>query len=465
MYIKVAQESNTITTVAKTQTGDYSQEGQSSALDLVNPHLSSLSKYWLSALKDYACLDLPSQLSTQLPTSGGSFYTQEVADKVKPYYEDSWPSILHAATIWLHLEGFKEQPSSDNLPQMMLPQVDPRNDRFYLTLGLAIKALCTPSILDSLNLIQSCLLALEAILSSQFAQKLLAGDSKLGVEVLSMCHRLLITCNQSRMHKIIMKLVSLVGQAFNNGEGNLESTLEPGNSVAFGIIQAIACCVLHIVPTLASEAIGPVVSQPKSCSEEDIDIASFALAALPTAFKLCNLEASVEVLPSLLYMILSSIKHLTILKQKSTELVTTYDKAISSATGVLAVIIGCVSGKQNSDKLINIMRSSFSTLLSTNDTCLKPDDDEILLILVVTFLKVDAILCAPNTGFFDRSVTLLKDALKSDNNKVRTSSHILMLLFSIVDGDKGYPMLLKSFCSSYKICVCFIYPCPRSQHG
>lgn len=400
-----------------------------------------------------------------MPTSGGSFYTQEVADKVKPYYEDSWPSILHAATIWLHLEGFKEQPSSDNLPQMMLPQVDPRNDRFYLTLGLAIKALCTPSILDSLNLIQSCLLALEAILSSQFAQKLLAGDSKLGVEVLSMCHRLLITCNQSRMHKIIMKLVSLVGQAFNNGEGNLESTLEPGNSVAFGIIQAIACCVLHIVPTLASEAIGPVVSQPKSCSEEDIDIASFALAALPTAFKLCNLEASVEVLPSLLYMILSSIKHLTILKQKSTELVTTYDKAISSATGVLAVIIGCVSGKQNSDKLINIMRSSFSTLLSTNDTCLKPDDDEILLILVVTFLKVDAILCAPNTGFFDRSVTLLKDALKSDNNKVRTSSHILMLLFSIVDGDKGYPMLLKSFCSSYKICVCFIYPCPRSQHG
>ena len=421
MYIKVTQELNTITTTAKSQTSDFSQEGQSSALDLVNPHLSSLSKYWLAALKDYACLDLPSQLSTQLPTSGGSFYTQEVADKVKPYYEDSWPSILHAAAIWLHLEGFKKQPSSENLPQMMLPQIDPRNDRFYLTLGLAIKALCTPSILDSPNLIQSCLLALEAILSSQFSQNLLADDSKLGVELLSMCHRLLITCNQSRMHKIIMKLVSLVGQAFNNSEGDLESTLEPGNSVSFGIIQAIACCLLHIVPTLASETTGPVVSQPKPCSEEDIDIASFALATLPCAFKLCDLEASVEVLPSVLYMILSSIKHLTVLKQKSTDLVTTYNKAISSATGALAVIIGCVSEKQNSDKLINIMRSSFSALLSTNDTHLTPDDNETLLILVVTFLKVNAILCAPNTGFFDRSVTLLKDALKSDNNKVRIS--------------------------------------------
>ena len=420
----MTQESNTTTTgAAKTQTSDDSQEGQSSALDLVNPHLSSLSKYWLSALKDYACLDLPPQLSTQLPTTGGSFYTQEVADKVKPYYDDSWPSILHAAAIWLHLDGFKEQPSSENLPvgQMMLPQIDPRNDRFYLTLGLAIKALCTPSILDSPNLIQSCLLALEAILSSQFAQKLLAGDSKLGIELLSMCHRLLITCNQSRMHKIIVKLVSLVGQAFNNGEGDLESTLEPGNSVSFGIIQTIACCLLHIVPTLAPEATGPVVSQPKPCSEEDIDIASFSLATLPCAFKLCNLEASVELLPSLLYMILSSIKHLTILKQKSTDLVTTYNEAISSATGALAVIISCVSEKQGNDKLINIMRSSFSALLSANDTHLTPDDEETLLILVVTFLKVNSILCAPNTDLFDRSVTLLKDALKSDNNKVRIS--------------------------------------------
>lgn len=422
MYIKVTQELNAITTNA-TKTSDYSQEGQSSALELVNPHLPSLSQYWLSALKDYACLNLPPQLSTQLPTSGGSFYTQEVADKVKPYYEDSWQSILHAAAIWLHLEGFKEQSSSEQPPvgQMMLPQVDPRNDRFYLTLGLAIKALCTPSILDSPTLIQSCLLALEAILSSQFAQELLASDPKLGIELLSMCHRLLITCSQSRMHKIVMKLVSLVGQAFNNDKGDLESTLEPGKSVSFGIVQAIACCLLHVVPTLASEATGPVISQTKPPSEEDIDIASSALATLPRALQLCNLEASVEVLPSLLYMILSSIKHLTMLKQKSANLISLYNKAISSATGALAIIVGCISEKDNSDKLIDIMRSSFSALLNTTDTSLTPDDDETLLILVVTFLKVNAVLCTPNSELFDKSVTLLKDAFKSDDEKVRIS--------------------------------------------
>lgn len=358
-----------------------------------------------------------------MPTNSGSFYTQEIAEKVKPYYDDSWPSILHATAIWLHLEGFKKESSSEELPQipvgqMMLPQIDPRNDRFYLTLGLAIKALCTPSILDSPSLIQSCLLALEGILSSQFAQELLAGDSKLGIEVLSMCHRLLITCNQSSMHKIIMKLASLVGQAFNKGEVDLESTLEPGQSVSFGIIQTVACCLLHIVPTLTSEATGPVASQARVCSEEDIDIASSALAILPCAFKLCNLEASTEVLPSLLYMLLSSIKHLTALKQQSTNLVLACSKAISSAIGVLTVIINCVSDKQNGNKLIDIMRSCFSALLNTDDTSLTPDDGETLLILLVTFLKVNAILCTPGSSLFDKSVTLLKDALKSDNDKV-----------------------------------------------
>lgn len=408
---------------AKTQASDGSQEAQSGALDLVNPHLPSLSQYWLSALKDYACLDLPPQLSTQLPTSGGSFYTQEVADKVKPYYDDSWPSILHAAAIWLHLEGFKEQSSSEGscqfpVGQMMLPQVDPRNDRFYLILGIAIKALCAPSILDSPSRIQSCLLALEAILSSPFAQQLLASDSKLGIELLSMCHRLLITCNQLSMHKIIMKLVSLVGRAFHECGGDLETTSEPGKSVSFGIIQTVACCLVHIVPTLASETTGPVVSQTKPCSEENIGITSIALATLPYAFQLCDLELSVEVLPSLLYMILSGIKYLTVLKDKSTNLMLSYNKAIISATEALNVIIHCVSEKESIDKFIDIMRSSFSALLDTSDTSLAPDDNETLLILLVTFLKVNAILCLPNSDLFDKCVTLLKDALKSDNDKV-----------------------------------------------
>lgn len=417
MYIKVAQESTVISSA--------SQEGQASALDLVNPHLALLSQYWLSALKDYACLNLPPQLSAQLPTNGGTFYSQEVADKVKPYYDDCWSSILHAAAIWLQLVGFEVEISSDGAPSypglvgQMITQADPRNDHFYLTLGLAIKALCTPSILDSSSLIQSCLFALEAILSSQFAQGQLAGDSQLGIELLSMCHRLLITCHQPGMRRITMKLVSLVGQAFTKSGDNLEDTTTAGKSVSFGIIQAVACCLVKLVPSLASEATGPVASHSKPYSREDIQLVSFALSTLPYALKLCSIQASIQVLPSLLYIVLSSVKHLTVLKAKSPQLMSEYSDAIAIVMGALKVIVSHVG---DNEKLVNIIRSSFGALLNNSATeerfSLVPDDKETLLVLLVTFLKVNAVLCTSDSELFDKSVSVFKEALKSNDTKV-----------------------------------------------
>jgi len=415
LYIKVAQES---TSTAK------SQDGQASALDLVNPHLPSLSQYWLSALKDYACLNLPAQLSAQLPTNGGTFYSQEVADKVKPFYDDCWSSVLHAAATWLQLIGFDTEISGaqnfSGLAGQMMTKADPRNDHFYLTLGLAIKALCTPSILDSPSLVQSCLFALEAILSSQFAQGQLAGDSQLGIELLSMCHRLLITCHQPGMRRITMKLVSLVGQAFAKSGENLEDTTMVGKSVSFGIIQTVACCLIKLVPSLASEATGPIASQSKPYSKEDVQLVSFALSTLPCALKLCSIQASIQVLPSILYIVLSSVKHLAVLRAQSPQLISEYSDALASAIGALRVIVSHV---QDNEKLVNIIRSSFSALLSSTDTeegsNLVPDDKETLLVLLVTFLKVNAILCTSDSELFDKSVSLFKAALKSNNSKVR----------------------------------------------
>jgi len=423
LYIKVAQES---ASAAKSQPDNFSQEGQASALDLVNPHLPSLSQYWLSALKDYACLNLPSQLSAQLPTNGGTFYSQEVAEKVKPFYDDCWSSVLHAAAIWLQLVGFHAEISSDGAPNFpglvgqMMTQADPRNDQFYLTLGLAIKALCTPSILDAPSLVQSCLFALEAILSSQFAQEQLAGDSQLGIELLSMCHRLLITCHQPEMRKITMKLVSLVGQAFTKSGENLEDSTTVGKSVSFGIVQAVACCLVKLVPSLASEATGPIASQSKPYSKEDVQLISFVLSTLPYALKLCSIQASIQVLPSILYIVLSSVKHLAVLKANSPQLMLEYGDALASAIGALRVIVSHV---KDNEKLVNIIRSSFSALLSSTNTeeasNLVPDDKETLLVLLVTFLKVNAILCTSDSELFDKSVSVFKAALKSNDSKAR----------------------------------------------
>lgn len=53
-------------------------EPAGSLLELVEPELKSLSKYWLGALRDYALLSLPAEYASQLPPHGGMFYRFEM---------------------------------------------------------------------------------------------------------------------------------------------------------------------------------------------------------------------------------------------------------------------------------------------------------------------------------------------------------------------------------------------------
>lgn len=58
---------------------DFS-EPAGSLLELVEPELKSLSKYWLGALKDHALLALPGEYTSQLPPQGGMFYRCVILD-------------------------------------------------------------------------------------------------------------------------------------------------------------------------------------------------------------------------------------------------------------------------------------------------------------------------------------------------------------------------------------------------
>lgn len=78
-----------------------------SLLSLVTPELSALITHWLSALRDYALLNLPNEFSNQLPPEGGAYYTIESADSCRPFYRRCWPTILLAAVTWLRLNNFE----------------------------------------------------------------------------------------------------------------------------------------------------------------------------------------------------------------------------------------------------------------------------------------------------------------------------------------------------------------------
>ena len=139
-----------------------------SLLSLVQPEMSTLSRHWLAALKDYALLSLPAgrvklltaqnrcdkllyryvvhkrlqplyvtEYSSQLPSDGGAFYTSDTMDSSRPYYKKAWPPILYAASLWLKETGFINVDKDNSRPANMKEDVSDTN-RFHLLIGMTI---------------------------------------------------------------------------------------------------------------------------------------------------------------------------------------------------------------------------------------------------------------------------------------------------------------------------------------
>lgn len=73
VYIVAMKQQDSPSPVNAGDEEDFS-EPSGSLLELVEPELKSLSKYWLGALRDHALLALPTEYSSQLPPQGGMFY-------------------------------------------------------------------------------------------------------------------------------------------------------------------------------------------------------------------------------------------------------------------------------------------------------------------------------------------------------------------------------------------------------
>ena len=96
----------------------------------VEAHESYLSELWMSAIRDHALLALPPSFATQLPPNGGTFYCADTIDSSRPHYRRTWPSILHAAAMWLNKHPFRKE--MDKITDMT------NEDRLFLSIGKAI---------------------------------------------------------------------------------------------------------------------------------------------------------------------------------------------------------------------------------------------------------------------------------------------------------------------------------------
>uniref|UniRef100_A0A8D0A6R2 HEAT repeat-containing protein 5A n=1 Tax=Sander lucioperca TaxID=283035 RepID=A0A8D0A6R2_SANLU len=262
-------------------------------LKLVQSDLLTLSRLWLAALQDYAMLTLPQENASQLPATGGSFYTAETLNQARAHYSSSWAPMLHATSLWLHSTGFVMSDDAPvNLSRPATPTTmgrpgggakspdDVNADTLHLILGISVEFLCSPHSDDQMENITSCLRALQALLDIPWPRAKIGSDQALSVELLSVLHRLMVTRESVSVQLAVLDLLRQIVTATQEhvrekrhsaevddgaaeketlpefGEGRDTGGLIPGRSLVFGALELCLCVLVRKLPQLSPKLAG-----------------------------------------------------------------------------------------------------------------------------------------------------------------------------------------------------------------
>ncbi|KAH1172680.1 hypothetical protein KIL84_016519 [Mauremys mutica] len=326
-----------------------------SLITLVQPELPILSRLWLAALKDYALLTLPAEFASQLPPDGGAFYTPETIDTARLHYRNSWAPILHAVALWLNSAGFNASESPEEAAAAMpnsqkrassimlnqapgtppttksLPEIN--KDRMHLILGVSIQFLCSPRPEEPVEHVTSCLQALHTLLDSPCARIHIAEDQLLGVELLSVMHRLLLTWDPPSVQLLVTGVVQQIVRAAQDylqekrntlneddikeketclvlGEGGESGGLVPGKSLVFAAMELLMFILVRHMPQLSpkmSDSPSHVSAKPQ-LSEESARLVAATVTILSDLPSLCSPAGCMTILPTILFLITRVLK-------------------------------------------------------------------------------------------------------------------------------------------------------------
>ncbi|NWH78927.1 HTR5A protein, partial [Piaya cayana] len=381
----------------------------SGLLDLVQADLGTLSKLWLAALQDFAFLTLPSEYSSQLPVEGGAFYTAETIENARPHYYNSWALILYATALWLTSTGFivadpdegvtnLSRPvtpttmcqDSSTRPMVKSPE-DVNTDRFHLILGISVEFLCSPRSDAAMENIIACLRALQALFSVPWPRSKIGGDQELGVELLNVLHRLILTRESPDIQLAALEVVRLIlfaaqehvkekrrsaevddGAAEKEtlpefGEGKDTGGLVPGKSLVFATLELCVCILVRQLPQLNPKlTCSPAVQSGKHLllSEDGSRLVAAALVILSDVPAICSPEGSVSVLPTILYLIIGVLKE-TAVKLQDGQLPLTVAASLQALKGLLSSPMA--RAEKSRTAWTDLLRSAFITVLDCWD--------------------------------------------------------------------------------------------------
>ncbi|KAM6968415.1 LOW QUALITY PROTEIN: HEAT repeat-containing protein 5A [Tautogolabrus adspersus] len=411
-----------------------SESREDGLLKLVQSDLSTLSRLWLAALQDYALLTLPQEYASQLPDTGGSFYTAETLKQARAHYTSSWAPILHATSLWLHSTGFlMPDDSPANLSRPATPTSmgntvggakspeDINSDRLHLILGISVEFLCSPHSEGQMENITSCLRALQALLDVSWPRAKIGNDQALSVELLSVLHRLMVTresvCVQLAVLDLLRQIVTAAQEHVREkrhsaevddgaaeketlpefGEGRDTGGLIPGRSLVFGALELCLCVLVRKLPQLSPKLAGTSPTGPGgsvwSLTDSDCQLVASALCVLSELPSVCSPEGSVSILPTVFYLLLGVFRELV--HQPSTHTAVSVGGGGASLSVVIqaalqalkCVVTSPMSRQEKSRGAWNVLlRSALNTLLGLWDAGDGAVDQVSLLTALTVFL-------------------------------------------------------------------------------
>lgn len=339
---------NAVSKQEKEQGNRKKKEGLGS---LVQSELSSLSKYWLDALRDHALLSLPSEFKSQLPFDGGAFYTHDTINLARPHYRAAWPPILQAAAVWLSY-GLGFERGEDRTKS----QDENNTDIFHLLLGVCIEGLANTRSADlTKEQVTSCLKTMLALLDHIWVRKYLSSvnssesSKAILVELCNVLHRTVLTRETVATQKLAMDVLRLVlvtnkdiletakkargrelgipaNQAPEDfqeaaheltllGEGGSEGTLVPGKSVAFAALEVCLCVLVRHYPELSPRAANlssAAALRARAGHHRGLqghsELVNQAVDLLSRLPGMCSPSGALSILPSILWLLVGVIK-------------------------------------------------------------------------------------------------------------------------------------------------------------
>uniref|UniRef100_A0A8C3RYZ5 HEAT repeat-containing protein 5B n=1 Tax=Chelydra serpentina TaxID=8475 RepID=A0A8C3RYZ5_CHESE len=444
-----------------------------SLITLVQPELPILSRLWLAALKDYALLTLPAEFASQLPPDGGAFYTPETIDTARLHYRNSWAPILHAVALWLNSAGFNASESPEEAAAAMpnsqkrassimlnqapgtppttksLPEIN--KDRMHLILGVSIQFLCSPRPEEPVEHVTSCLQALHTLLDSPCARIHIAEDQLLGVELLSVLHRLLLTWDPPSVQLLVTGVVQQIVRAAQDylqekrntlneddikekemclvlGEGGETGGLVPGKSLVFAAMELLMFILVRHMPHLSpkmSDSPSHVSAKPQ-LSEESARLVAATVTILSDLPSLCSPAGCMTILPTILFLITRVLKE-TAVKSVDNQVSPPVSAALQAIKTIVTLPI--TKTEETHKQWTSLIRSTLASILEYS----QPEGTKSILDEVSMLTAIALFLWSASTEIIgvqslqNGCINRFKNALNSCDPWVQAKCYQLLL--------------------------------------